>query len=244
MVPSASSRAPPPPARCTGTGRGIAELPASSMPLSSPANHRQLYDPPASFMPPSAVPPGGSREDGGANPAVAPILPDTQDNSPPQERGFVMLPSRCWSAGTDPGRTRAFLALAYLELDLLALLERRVSLHPYLGMMDEQIVAALIRCDEPKPLVRIEPFDCTFCHVLFSLGPPCLPMLFPLLLCKNILFGSEKDLKLRSFLQQTPPGLQQNVCTDRLIGFQKTFQFRVSRKKTLLGSTQEIYPML
>jgi len=112
----------------------------------------------------------GRRRRGGAQRTVPPLA-DHREKGPALERGLLILPPCCFLAGADAGRAWAFLALSHLELDLLALIERRVPLHPYLGMMDEQIVAAIIRRDEPEPLVRVEPFHCTLCHVFFSLDP-------------------------------------------------------------------------
>jgi hypothetical protein len=41
--------------------------------------------------------------------------------------------------------------------------------------MHKQIVSAILRRDEPEPLVRVEPLHCTLCHVIFSLDP-CGPI--------------------------------------------------------------------
>jgi hypothetical protein len=50
--------------------------------------------------------------------------------------------------------------------------------------MDEQIVAAVLRCDKPEPFVRVKPLHCTLCHYIISLDPSG-PRLFPLVLYKG-----------------------------------------------------------
>ena len=101
-----------------------------------------------------------------------PLLAVYQQKGPAWERGLLILPpDDCFLGGSHAGRARALLALSHLELDLLAFIERRVPLRPNLGMMDEQIVAAVLRRDEPEPLVCVEPLHCTLCHLFFSLDP-------------------------------------------------------------------------
>ena len=91
-----------------------------------------------------------------------------------QSRAFQTLKSCCKSAGDRVGRARALLALADREVDLLTFVERRVALGPDFGVVDEQIVAAIIRSDESVSLVCVEPFYRACTHLLFSLGPPGL----------------------------------------------------------------------
>jgi len=89
------------------------------------------------------------------------------------------------SGGDDVGRTRALLALADRKLDFLPFVECGVALHPDFGMVNEQIVAAIVRSNESVTLVCVEPFDRACTHLLFSLGPPSLPCAFPLLVLKE-----------------------------------------------------------
>src|SRR5690606_36020579 len=67
----------------------------------------------------------------------------------------------------DRGRLGALLALADLEADTLTLVEGLVALGLDRGEVDEQVIAALGRGDEPEALVGVEPLDGAFWHVLF-----------------------------------------------------------------------------
>jgi hypothetical protein len=58
----------------------------------------------------------------------------------------------------------AFFALAYVELDRLALLQLGVSAHLDFRMMNEEILAAIIGNDKPKTLFTIEPLYFTSTH--------------------------------------------------------------------------------
>ena len=60
--------------------------------------------------------------------------------------------------------TRAFFALAYLELDLLAFVQIRVTARLDFGVVDKQILASVVRNDEPKTFCAIEPLYCTCTH--------------------------------------------------------------------------------
>jgi hypothetical protein len=60
--------------------------------------------------------------------------------------------------------TRAFFALADLEVDLLVFIKSCIAACLDFRMMDEQICAAVIRTNKPKSFVRIEPLYCTFTH--------------------------------------------------------------------------------
>ena len=59
--------------------------------------------------------------------------------------------------------TGAFLALANLELNRLTFLKVRVALGLNLGMMDEEVFAAIIGDDKSKTLFAVKPlyFTCT-----------------------------------------------------------------------------------
>lgn len=92
----------------------------------------------------------------------------------PSSRAFQTLES-CWeSAGDDVGRARAFLALTDRKLDFLTFVERGVALGPDFGVVNEQIVAPIIRSNKSIALVRVKPFYRACTHLLFSLGPPDL----------------------------------------------------------------------
>src|SRR5262249_14499345 len=65
---------------------------------------------------------------------------------------------------SDGRRLRALLALAWLELDPGALVEALVALAGDLRVMDEQILSALVRRDEPVALRSVEPLDGTGSH--------------------------------------------------------------------------------
>src|SRR5207244_1686851 len=67
------------------------------------------------------------------------------------------------------GRLRAFLALAGLVLDPGSLVEGLVALAGDLREVDEQVLAALVRRDEPVTLRSVEPLDGTGSHVNTSL---------------------------------------------------------------------------
>jgi hypothetical protein len=66
--------------------------------------------------------------------------------------------------GSHTGCTRALLALSNLELDLLTFIERGVTLGFDLRVVDEQVLAAVIRSDETESLGRIEPLYRTSAH--------------------------------------------------------------------------------
>jgi len=53
----------------------------------------------------------------------------------------------------------------------LTFLKRFESVTRDLGVMNEQILAAIIRSDEAKTLLFIEPLDRSSCHLVFSLDP-------------------------------------------------------------------------
>ena len=57
-------------------------------------------------------------------------------------------------------------ALADLELDLLVLLEGTEAVALDLGVVDEDVVAAIVRSDEAVALFGVEPLDNSLCHVL------------------------------------------------------------------------------
>ncbi len=74
------------------------------------------------------------------------------------------------------GRFRTFYSLSSLIFDFLTFFERFESLAKDIGVMDEQILAAVIGDDKSKSLLLIEPFYCACCHK-FLLRPengPCI----------------------------------------------------------------------
>src|SRR5436309_15665687 len=64
---------------------------------------------------------------------------------------------------------RALVALLSLVLDLRALGERPVAAALDRAEVHEQVLATLIRGDEPVTLVRVEPLDSSGCHLDFHL---------------------------------------------------------------------------
>lgn len=59
----------------------------------------------------------------------------------------------------------AFLALAYFEIDALTFIERCEARNLYFRVMNEQISAAVVRCNKTITFTRIEPFYFTCTHV-------------------------------------------------------------------------------
>jgi hypothetical protein len=74
-------------------------------------------------------------------------------------------------AGDNVRRTRAFFALSYLELNLLAFLKMSVAFRLDFRVMNEQIIAAIIWHDKSKAFVPVKPFYCTCTHY-------CAPLAF------------------------------------------------------------------
>ena len=74
------------------------------------------------------------------------------------------------SAGNYISRTWTFFALSDLILDFLAFIERGVAAGLNLGMVDKQILAAIVLINKTKALARIEPFYCSCTHLYFSLA--------------------------------------------------------------------------
>ncbi len=61
-----------------------------------------------------------------------------------------------------------FLALADLELNLLAFIQRSIALYVDVRVVNKQLIATIIGNDEAKPLFWTEPFYCTSTHLYFS----------------------------------------------------------------------------
>src|SRR3954447_4163759 len=66
------------------------------------------------------------------------------------------------------GRLGALLTLSCVELHLGALSEALEALAGDAGVVDEQVLRAVLRRDEPEALVVAEPLDGSGCHVLTS----------------------------------------------------------------------------
>jgi len=74
--------------------------------------------------------------------------------------------------------TRAFFALADLELNLLVLVEGGIAACLDLRMMHKQIGAAVVGANKSVTLARIKPFYCTCTHCIL-LGPKQATKLYP-----------------------------------------------------------------
>jgi hypothetical protein len=68
------------------------------------------------------------------------------------------------------GRTRALFALSNIKLNLLAFLKIGVAGRLDFGVVDEQILAAVIGRDKSKALFSIKPFYCTCAHYFAPLA--------------------------------------------------------------------------
>jgi len=81
----------------------------------------------------------------------------------------ILQKSRILLGGLDIGCLLAFGTLRHFVAYLLAFLERFESVHVDCGKVREQINAAVIGCDKTKSFCIVKPFNCTGCHVAFSL---------------------------------------------------------------------------
>ena len=79
-------------------------------------------------------------------------------------RGLSVFKPSPWLTRNYVCRTWAFFALADLEFNLLAFIERCVAGGFYFRIMDENIIAAVIRSNKTISLTSIEPFYCTCTH--------------------------------------------------------------------------------
>lgn len=59
-----------------------------------------------------------------------------------------------------------------LVFDFLAFAQRPESFSINIRMMREEIIAAVVGRDEPKPFLIVEPFYRTRCHYTFSFAAP------------------------------------------------------------------------
>ena len=57
-----------------------------------------------------------------------------------------------------------FLPLLDVELDTLVFLKRAEAAALDLGIVDENVLATIVRSDEPKALFAVEPFHSSLCH--------------------------------------------------------------------------------
>jgi hypothetical protein len=104
--------------------------------------------------------------------------------APPPGRALLLLESYGPSARNDIGRTGTLPAFADRELNLLTLIKGCVAFGSDFRMVNEQIIATIVRSDKAISLIRIEPLHCTCTHLVFSLGLPSLYRNFPLHLYK------------------------------------------------------------
>lgn len=65
----------------------------------------------------------------------------------------------------------AFFALCGVILDFLAIREGAKAFFGDIGVMDKQVLAAIIRGNESEPLLLVEPLYCPAAHIDL-LGPP------------------------------------------------------------------------
>ncbi len=89
------------------------------------------------------------------------------------------------SAGPHIGCLKTFAPRRRRKLHGLAVLERLEPFSGNLRMMDEEIFSAIVRGDESKTLLLVEPLYHTSCHVVFSLDPPDPYSEFPLLVAQG-----------------------------------------------------------
>src|SRR5262249_28397167 len=71
--------------------------------------------------------------------------------------------------GSDSYCLRPFGPLPDLELNTLVFLERAIAASLNLGVVDEKVLRAVVRGDEAKALLTVEPFHGSLCHLLTSL---------------------------------------------------------------------------
>src|SRR2546429_1165344 len=73
--------------------------------------------------------------------------------------------------GCDSYRLGPFSSLRNLELNTLVFLERAMAAALDLGVVDEEVLRAVVRGDKAEALVAVEPFHSSLCHLLTSLIP-------------------------------------------------------------------------
>jgi len=98
------------------------------------------------------------------------VLPGSKRKRPRRQRGLFGHYIRVSSLRDYVGRTWALFALSNIKLDLLAFLKIGVAGRLDFGVVDEQILAAVIRRDKSKALFSIKPFYCTCAHYICSPG--------------------------------------------------------------------------
>lgn len=89
---------------------------------------------------------------------------------------FSSSPSCVCLTRPDVGGLQPLPALSGLILDGLAILECLEAGPGDIGVMNEQVLATVIRDDEAEPLLLTEPLDSPLCHFVFS-SDPCGPTL-------------------------------------------------------------------
>ena len=71
--------------------------------------------------------------------------------------------------GSDSYCLGSFSSLLNVELNTLVFLERTMAASLDLGVVDEEVLRAVVRGDEAEALVTVEPFHSSLCHLLTSL---------------------------------------------------------------------------
>ena len=72
--------------------------------------------------------------------------------------------------GSDSYCLGSFGSLLNLELNTLVFLERTMAASLDLGVVDEEVLRAVVRGDEAEALLTVEPFHSSLCHLLTSLN--------------------------------------------------------------------------
>src|ERR671925_295786 len=111
------------------------------------------------------LPAGGSRDRSNVGVQVRPV----RTGRGPRVRGYRV---GAWSGGADVVRLRALLALAGFEGDPLALLQRLVPAAGDSGVVDEDVLAAVVGGNEAEALLAVEPLHGALRHISsFVPGP-------------------------------------------------------------------------
>jgi len=71
--------------------------------------------------------------------------------------------------GSDSYCLGSFGSLPNLELNTLVFLERAIAASLDLGVVDKEVLRAVVRGDEAEAFVTVEPFHSSLCHLLTSL---------------------------------------------------------------------------
>src|SRR3954449_6054578 len=102
------------------------------------------------------------------------------------------------SDGPDVDRLRALVTGLRLVLHARALGERAVAIGLDAGVVDEEVLAALVGRDEAKALLVAEPLDGTCCHVFLHGDSSCC-------VCRGSYLATVCE-RLHFFRRTIPPG--------------------------------------